>query len=168
MLGVYLYWWVYGGKINGDVNWQPNNRVTTGQSASGRWNGRVLQFWLGWHGFRISKWRRGWIGKARQAKPWCCSVGDDPFQVVLLSSLLTIVNPLHPAIMLFRTYYKPTNNHDANPQFKKLWIWNIHSKSTAIMVILHVWCNHNYSTSYTHALHHTQRMSRGGQTFESK
>ena len=32
------YWWFYGGKINGDVDQQPTDRVNIG-----RWTGRVLQ-----------------------------------------------------------------------------------------------------------------------------
>ena len=35
----------YGGKINGDID-RPTNRVDIGQSASGRWNGRVLQYYV--------------------------------------------------------------------------------------------------------------------------
>ena len=57
----------------------------------------------------------GMIGVwVERGKP--CSLGDDPFQVVLLSSLLTTLTLLHPVIMLFMTYYKPTNNQDPNEQ----------------------------------------------------
>ena len=43
-----LYWRFYGGRINGDKTWQPTttDRVNIEQSASGRWAGRVLQYFV--------------------------------------------------------------------------------------------------------------------------
>ena len=52
-------------------------------------------------------------GEAKGKEASLALKGDDsPFQVVLLSPLLTTLNPLHSVIMFFMTYSKPTNNRD--------------------------------------------------------